>query len=132
MTDSDRIPGRDMPEPLATSLRGWLRDGVQLLRVRLELLGVEAQEHALDAIGLLVGGVAAAMLLGAGLVFLSVLLTVLLWDSQRVLVLAVLATLFLTLGAVALWWTRVQWRAMVGWFSASVGELRQDEERLKP
>lgn len=117
---------------MATSLRGWLHDGVQLLRVRLELLGVEAQEHALDAISLLLGGLAAVSLLGTGLVFMAVLFTVLLWDSQRVLVLALLTAMFLTLGAVALWWVRAKWRATVSWFAASVSELRQDEERLKP
>ena len=132
MTDSDRISGREIPEPVATSLRGWLHDGVQLLRVRLELLGVEAQEHALDAISLLLGGLAAVVLLGTGLVFMAVLFTVLLWDSQRVLILALLTATFLTLGAVALWWVRTKWRATVSWFTASVSELRQDEERLKP
>ena len=118
------------PERVTQALRGWLHDGVQLLRVRLELLSVEAREQVLAIVGLLLAGLAAVILLGLGLAFLAVLLTVLLWDGHRVLALSVFTTLFLTLGGVALLLLRSRWQASQRWFESSLGELRQDGERL--
>lgn len=132
MTATDRSGAAPVPEGLLQALRGSLRDGVQLLRVRLELFGVEAREHALVVVEMLLAGLAAVLLLSLGLGFLSVLLTVLLWDSHRVLALTVFSTLFLTLGAVALMLLRSRWRISQRWFEASVGELKQDGERLAP
>lgn len=120
------------PERLTQALRAGLRDGVQLLRVRLALLGVEAREHALGVVELLAAALAAVILLGLGLGFLAVLLTVMLWDSYRVLALTVFATFFLTLGIAALAVAKANWRRQSRWFDASVQELRQDEDRLSP
>ena len=119
-------------ESLLAGLKGWLHDGTELLRVRLELLAVEARGHALDVVALLTLGLAAVLLLVLGLVFLAVLLTVLLWDSHRVLALAVFATIFLTLGAVACAGAVRAWRRQERWFEASAAELAQDAERLRP
>lgn len=132
MANTERIPGRAGTESVASGLRGWLHDGVRLLRVRLDLLGVEARQHALDLLSLLLVGLLAVLLLGAGLVFLSALLTVLWWDSHRELVLSLLTAMFLSLGGVALWWALRLWRNTTAWFEASLAELRHDEERLQP
>ena len=72
------------------------------------------------------------MLLSLGLVFFSVLVTVLLWDSHRTLVLALFTALFLTLGVVGVFMARAAWSRSRQWFAASLGELRQDEDRLQP
>ena len=130
MAEQDRPHADPAPERVTQALRGWLHDGVQLLRVRLELLSVEAREHAFAVVELLVAAMAAVILLGLGLGFLAVLLTVLLWDSHRVLALAIFATLFLTLGGIALLMLRSRWQASQRWFDASLDELRQDGERL--
>jgi len=120
------------PERVTHALRAGLHDSVQLLRVRLALLGVEAREHALGVVELLAAALAAVILLGLGLGFLAVLLTVMLWDSYRVLALAVFATFFLTLGVGALMVAKANWQRQSRWFDASVQELRQDEDRLAP
>jgi len=132
MAETDAAPGGQAAPGLAGSVRAWLHDGVRLLRVRLELFGVEAREHALATVELLLTGLAAVLLLTLGLGFLSVLLTVLLWDSHRVLALTVFATLFLTLGGVACALLLSRWRSTRRWFEATLGELRQDGERLAP
>ena len=132
MAEQDRPHADPAPERVTQALRGWLHDGVQLLRVRLELLSVEAREHAFAVVELLVAAMAAVILLGLGLGFLAVLLTVLLWDSHRLLALAIFATLFLTLGGIALLMLRSRWQASQRWFDASLEELRQDGERLSP
>ena len=120
------------PERVTQALRGWLHDGVQLLRVRLELLSVEAREHALATLELLLAGLAAVILLGLGLGFLAVLLTVLLWDSHRVLALAVFAAVFLTLGAVAVGLAKARWSQTRRWFLSTLDEFRRDADHLTP
>lgn len=132
MAAEDRPHADPAPERVTQALRGWLHDGVALLRVRLELFGVEAREHALASVELLLAGLAALLFLGLGLGFFAVLLTVLLWDSHRLLALAVFSTLFLTLGLVALLLLRQRWQLAQRWFDASLEELRQDDQRLSP
>lgn len=132
MASENRLHADQAPERVTQALRGWLRDGVALLRVRLELLGVEAREHALASVELLLAGLAVLLFLGLGLGFLAILLTVLLWDSHRLLALSVFATLFLTLGGIALALLLRRWRAAQRWFESSLNELRQDSERLSP
>jgi uncharacterized membrane protein YqjE len=102
---------------------------VRLLRVRLELFGVEARDHALSVVELVTLAVATVLLLGLGLGFLAVLITVLLWDSHRTLALTLFTTLFLTLGTVALVAALRLIRRDHRWFEASLAELRQDENR---
>jgi len=132
MAAEDRPHADPAPERVTQALRGWLHDGVALLRVRLELFGVEAREHVLASVELLLAGLAALLFLGLGLGFFAVLLTVLLWDSHRLLALAVFSTLFLTLGLVALVLLRQRWQTTQRWFDASLEELRQDDQRLAP
>ncbi|MCS6811809.1 MAG: phage holin family protein [Tepidimonas sp.] len=118
------------PPPLWRAAHVWLRDALELARVRLALLGVEAGEHALALARGLALLLAAAVLLPAGLMALLVLLTVLLWESHRVLALALAAGVLLAAGAVAAW---LGWRGLcaVGWFAASRAELARDVERLR-
>lgn len=127
------------PEPTARgagaavppSAGGWLHDGLQWLRVRLELFSVEAREHAWATLETLLLGLAAVLLLVLGLTFLAIFLTVLLWDSHRLLVLAVFAAVFLTLAGVAVWWAKARWAQTRGWFESTLDEFRRDEQRLK-
>lgn len=120
------------PQGLAVSLRGLAETLLATARVRLELLSVEGQEEARRLGDILLYGALAVVLLALGLGFLAILLTVLLWDSHRLLALAVFSTLFLTLGGVAarLAWQRSRQDSRL--FASSIEELRRDEERLRP
>ena len=73
----------------------------------------------------------ALLLLGMGTVFLAVFLTVLLWESHRLLVLGAFSAAFLTAGFIA--WTVA--RRLAGTksrlFSASLAELEADESALR-
>jgi len=119
------------PLRLAASLKGLAGTVLTLLQVRLELLSVEAQEEVVRVVGLLLWGVVAVILLALGLGFLAILITVALWETQRLLALAVFATLFLSLGGVAAW--QAYQRALRGsaLFAGSLAELRQDREQLR-
>lgn len=123
----DRLP----PTRLSASLKGLAGTVLTLLQVRLELLGVEAQEEVVRVVGLLLWGMAAALLLAMGLGFLAIFITVALWDTQRLLALSVFATLFLTLGGIATWmaWQRARRGSTL--FASSLAELRQDREQLR-
>lgn len=115
---------------LYASLRGLVATGVAILRTRLELLSTELQEEKARLLGLLAYGAAALILLAAGIVFLAVFFTVLLWDSNRLLVLGVFAALFLGAGAVALTVALRLARAESRLFAASIAELAQDHGDL--
>lgn len=119
-------PGRG----LLVSLRVLADSALGLARTRLELLGVELEEEKLRILGLLGYGAAALILLGAGLVFLAVFLTVLFWDGYRLLALGLFAAIFLSAGAIALARARHHGRASGRLFSASLAELHKDRAAL--
>jgi uncharacterized membrane protein YqjE len=117
---------------LLASLRGFAATSVALLRTRLELLKVEAQEEVGRVRGMLLWGIVAALCGVAGAVFLAVFLTVLLWDSHRLLVLGIASALFLAAAALAIATALRLSRQGSQLFAASLAELHQDEAALKP
>lgn len=115
---------------LFASAKGLLGTGLALLHNRLELLGVELAEERVRLVSLLVYGAAAVLCLAAGLIFLAVLLTVLLWDSNRLLALGVFSALFLGAGVASLAVAMGLARSGSKLFSASLAELRKDRDAL--
>jgi uncharacterized membrane protein YqjE len=121
----------DTPPGLFASLRGFAATSVAVVRTRLELLQVEAREEIGRLAGLLFWGIAAVLLGIAGLVFLAVFLTVLLWESHRLLALGIFAALFLVSAFMATAIARRLLRQESQLFSASLAELRRDAEALR-
>ena len=119
------------PQHLAASLKGLVGTVLTLLQVRLEQLSVEAQEEVARVVSLLLCGVVAVTLLALGLGFVAILVTVALWETQRLLALTVFSTLFLGLGGVAAWLAFQRARRGSALFAASLAELRQDREPLR-
>lgn len=124
-----------MPEPasrggLASSLRSLLGNSLALLQTRLELLSIEAQEERVRLLSLVTYGALAFVLLSFGLMFFALLLTVLLWDSHRLLALGIFTAIFLTGGAIALVAMLRQARTPSKLFAASIAELAQDRAAL--
>ncbi len=76
-------------ESTATRLRQLLADAAELVQVRLELLSLEAREDIGQLLTLGVQAALAVVLLSFGLIFLALFLTVMLWDSQRLLALGI-------------------------------------------
>lgn len=112
---------------LFASLRGLLATGVAIVRIRLELLATELQEEKVRLLGLLVFGAAGLIFLAAGVVFLAVFLTVLLWDSNRLLVLGIFSALFLGAGIVSVLVARYHAGKPSRLFAASLAELASDQ-----
>ncbi len=111
---------------LLASLRGLAVTGLALLQTRLELLAVEIQEEKTRSVSLAAYSVATVILLGAGAIFLAAFITVLLWDSNRLLALGILSALFLGGGLVCLSIVRRLATTPSGLFAGSLAELAKD------
>lgn len=116
---------------LFASLRGLLETAVGLLQTRIELLATELEEEKLRLVKLLVYGATAFFLLGAGVALVVIFLTVLWWDSHRLLVIGGFTALFLFCGIGALLLALRQARAGSRLFAASLAELTQDRQALQ-
>ena len=104
---------------------------VELVQVRLELFTVEARQELARLAHVAALGALAVVLLSFGLIFLALFLTVLLWDSQRLLALGIFTTLFLGGGAGLVLWVRQQARQGLRMFAATRDELLRDQQRLR-
>ena len=122
-----RIPDQ---QGLFASTRGLLGTGVTLLHNRLQLLGVELAEERVRLVSMLAYGGAAFLCIAAGLVFLAILLTVLMWESNRLLALGVFSALFLGAGIASAALALSLARGGSKLFAASLAELRKDREVL--
>jgi uncharacterized membrane protein YqjE len=120
------------PKPrLAQSLRGIVDAGLQTVQTRLELLVLEAQEEKLRLTSLVINIVLCALLLGFGLVFLMVFLTVLYWDEHRLLALGLSTAFCLAGGLFAASNAARGFRQGSRLFAASLDELARDREALR-
>ena len=115
----------------AGRLRGLFADVIELAQVRLELFTVEARVELSRLPWLAVLGALAVVFVSFGLIFLAIFLTVLVWDTHRLVALGIFTTLFLGGGLVLalLAWQRARQGARM--FAASRDELRRDQERLR-
>ena len=119
------------PGGLFGSARGLLGHGLELVRVRLELLVVELAEEKTRLLRLLAYGAIAFLMLGAGIVFFAMFVTVLLWEEHRLLALGLLTALFFASGAGALILAWRSARSKSGFLAATLGELAQDQAALR-
>lgn len=118
---------------LVASLRRLLAHGVELAQTRLELILLELEEEKNRLLKLVALGAAALLLLGAGLVFLAIFITVLLWEEHRLLVLGLCSAFFIGGGLLALTgaWAQAKQRPRHP-HQASLEELKQDQAALLP
>lgn len=111
------------------------RLGASLLtlgRIRLELLAIEVQEEKARIAALLFWAAFTAILAGFALVFVALTLTVLLWDSHRLLALGLSAGVFVAVAAAGVWKLRCLTRQGHTLFASSLAELRRDAAALGP
>ena len=99
-------------------------------RTRLELLSTELEEERLRLGSMLLWALAALLCAGVGVVLVTLLFVVVLWDSHRLLALGIPAFLFL-LGAAWSWRVVLaKARSKPRLFSSSLAELSKDREQL--
>jgi uncharacterized membrane protein YqjE len=115
---------------LLQSLSGFASTLVAIMHTRLELLSTDLEEDQAHVFSLLVLVLTALLLFGVGIVLATILLVVAFWDTDRLLVLGLLAGFFLAVGlatgAVAMHKARTKPRP----FAASLQELYKDRQQL--
>lgn len=116
---------------LLASLRRLLASALALAQTRLELLLTELEEERLHLLSLAAYGIAAVFLLGLGLLFLLIFLTVLFWDSHRLLVLGGFTALFLIAGGIAASLAMRHAHRKKRPFAATMAELGRDRAALE-
>jgi uncharacterized membrane protein YqjE len=116
---------------LYASVKGLLGTSLTLLQTRVQLLVTELEEERQRIQALLLWSAVALLAMGAGLVFLAIFLTVLLWDSHRLLVLGIFTAIFLGLGLSAVYLSWRLARTPSGLFQASLTELSRDRAALR-
>lgn len=124
-----------MPHPgplgaLSVSLSRLLATALDLITVRLALIGTEFELAAHRLFDGLLWGSVALMLMGFGIAFLSGLVMMLCWDNYRLTSVAALAACYLGAGALLLRKARAQLVSVTGVFGLSIGELQQDSKSM--
>ncbi|THF59419.1 phage holin family protein [Pseudothauera rhizosphaerae] len=116
---------------LADSLRGFLDSGLATAQTRLELLAVEVQEEKLRLSALLLNVVLCALMLGFGVVFLVLFLTVLYWEEHRLLALGLATAVFIGAGLLTASNAARELKRGSRLFGASLAELARDRDALR-
>lgn len=115
---------------LFTSIQRLMATAIEMVHVRLELLGTEVEfEKRRLFDGLLFGGVA-LLLFGMGLVFLCGFIVLMFAEGYRLAAVGVMAVLFLGGGAITMREARHRLRNPKSMFEVSVQELAKDHAGL--
>ena len=111
-------------------IRRILASLLGMLRVRLELAGIELQEeidHVVRAVAIAIAG---ALLLCIGAAFAAIAVIVAFWETHRVLVLALFALAFVAGGAALLYALARLSRERPPMFAETAAQFEQDRRRL--
>lgn len=126
------MPGANAPRGIFGQLQGSLGNVIDLLRVRLALLGTELElEKHRVGIGLF-WGAAALLCLTVAAVLLCGFVILLLWDGYRLAAVGVLSLLFFGAGWRLLHVARQRLSAESNLFSVSLAELERDRAAVTP
>lgn len=113
------------------SLRNLATSVAALLQTRLELLATDLEEERVRLLQVLFWAAGAFFFFALGVLMVTMLVVLLLWDSHRVLGIAALAGVFLAIGVVLAIGVRNRMHMRSRLFAASLEELAKDKERLK-
>ena len=110
-----------------THLTGTL---IGLVQTRLSLLATDVEQGHLQFMSMLALALTAAMAVGVGVVLTTMVIVLAFWDTHRILVLGILATLFLMVGIGAWRLALHKVRTQPKPFAASLLELSKDRAFL--
>ncbi len=115
---------------LLGSLQQLLATFTEILYTRLDILSTEMEEEVVRFKELLLYGLVALFFLGLGVVFASLYVVVVYWETHRLAVLAGFAVLYLISGVVAVRVVQRKLTSRSRLLSATMAELRKDRDRL--
>lgn len=113
------------------SLRNFAATLVALLQTRLELLATDLDEERIRLLRLLFWAAGALFFFALGVLMITMLLVLLLWDSHRLAGIIGLAAIFLGIGVVLALGVRNRMHARSRLFSSSLDELVKDKDQLR-
>lgn len=131
MGAEDPGPGAEHGAGLIDSLRNLASTLVEAVRTRLALLATEIEEERVRLSRLWVLLMVASVFLTLGMFTLTLFIAVLFWDTQRLLVIGLLAALYLAIGGGVAIAARNMAQGRPKLFSASLDELAKDRDQLK-
>jgi len=115
---------------LLASLSALATTLVAIIHTRLDLLSTDIEEEREHLLSLVALSLIALFCLMVGVVLMTVLLIVALWETYRLLAIGSLAGVFLTAGLVAWYLVKRKAKAKPRLFLASLLELRKDRQKL--
>lgn len=118
------------PRGLLETLGGLAETLVAMAHTRLDLLSSDLEEDREHLLALTLTALGAVFCLGIGVVLSVLLLVVLFWDTHRVLLLAMLAATFVSLGLAAVFQVKRLTKAKPRLFTSSLAELFKDRQAL--
>ena len=121
---------REPATGILQSLRNLATTLVALLQNRLELLATDLEEERIRLLQLLFWAAAALFFFALGVLMITVLVALLVWESHRLAGIVVLAVVFLAIGAGLAIVVRNRMNLRSRLFSASLDELAKDKDRL--
>lgn len=122
----------DAPAPgLIGSARRLARTALSIVSTRLQILGTELEEEQVRVTELMLLVAAVAFCLGTAVLLGVIFIVVLLWDTHRLATLGVFTVLFAAAGIAGLLALRRRRRLRPKLFSATLGEIAKDLERMR-
>ena len=115
---------------LIASLRRAAATLVAIAQTRLELLSTEVEEERARLAGILLQGYVTLGCLSVGILLLTLLFVLLLWDRNRIVAVAIPAFVFCAAGLRSLLRLRALLREKPRVFTASIDELAKDRAAL--
>lgn len=116
---------------LLASVQGLLATLMAIFQTRLELLATEVEEEKQRMLAVLAWGAVAVLMGTVACVFLAGFITVLFWDSHRLLVLGGLTLAFAMASGWAVRRVNAVVQAQGGMLAASLAELQADHDALR-
>lgn len=115
---------------LFASLSGLGATLVAMMRTRLQLLAIDLEEDSVHLFRIAKLTLLMLFCFGLGTLLLTILITVLFWDSHRILVLSLLSGFFMLCGIVIGRYTKRSIQQKPTLFASSLSELVKDWQSL--
>lgn len=129
MTDPSKGPS-SQGRGLGASLQGLMATLVAIFHTRLALLVAEIEEEKRRLLATVAWGAVAVLVGCFALAFAAVFITVLFWDSHRLLVLGLMTLAFALIGAWAMHRVKVLLQESGELLTATLAELEADRQAL--
>lgn len=115
-----------------SSVRSAVRTLLAFAETRARLAANEVEEQALRLLEILVWGAAAVLFFCIALVFVSLFIVLVFWDSNRLLAAGLVAGFFVTGATVSMLMVRAGLAARPRFLAATLAELQKDRAQVSP